>query len=405
MTPPFASRGAIPIPHDPALEGLAALLDGEQLSKAMASALGLTDVVVRPRYVRYKPGNKAIVLSDVRLSGAWTTAVVTLAALKDMSGGGRRRRAIADRARSRCLAPEPIQYLEELKVLVEWYPANRSIPGLVADLSALRDDLERRGIVLGEAEQPALVSYKPERRAVLKWGGAYLKAYVDPTDFQTAASALGTSAGIPGLLTPHPIARYGADRLTVQTELPGSSPSAPPPCSEIGHLLATLHASHIGDLPPFRRSDHVEGARKTLEHLRALVPERQSTLDRIESRIAPSSRPESLVPSHGDFHERQVTATPAGPGLVDFDHMCLAEPAYDLCTFAAHRVRGDPEDLQKTRAAIDDLSLGYGATPAGIDWYLPLAIIRRTPFPFRFLEPDWPARIARMLDVAQSLLV
>jgi hypothetical protein len=370
----------------------------------MASALGLTDVLARPRYVRYKPGNKAIVLYDVRLSGAWTTAVVTLAALKDVSGGGWRRRMIAERARSRCLVSEPIQYLEKLRVVVEWYPASRSIPGLVADLSALRDDLERKGIVLGEGEQPALVSYKPERRAVLKWGGAYLKAYVDPTDFEAAASALSTSAGIPGLLTPRPIARYDADRLTVQTELPGSSPSAPLPRVGIGRLLATLHGSTMGDLPPFRRSDHLEGARKTLEHLRALVPERQSTLDRIESRIAPSGRPETLVPSHGDFHERQVTATPAGPGLVDFDHMCLAEPAYDLCTFAAHRVRGDPDDLQKTSAAIDDLSLEYGARPAEIDWYLPLAIIRRTPFPFRFLESDWPARIARMLDLAESLL-
>ena len=73
VTPPFA-RGAIPIPHDPALEGLAALLEGEELSKAMASALGLTDVLVRPRYVRYKPGNKAIVLYDVRISDAWTCA-------------------------------------------------------------------------------------------------------------------------------------------------------------------------------------------------------------------------------------------------------------------------------------------------------------------------------------------
>ena len=200
------------------------------------------------------------------------------------------------------------------------------------------------------------------------------------------------------------IARYDADRLTVQTEIPGSSTSAPPPRSGIGRLLATLHASHIDDLPLFRRNDHVEGARKTLKHLRALVPERQSTLDRIERRIAPSGRPESLVPSHGDFHERQVTATPAGPGVVDFDRMCLAEPAYDLCTFAAHRARGDTEDLQKTSAAIDNLTLGYGLRPAEIDWYLPLAIIRRTPFPFRFLEPDWPSRIARMLDLAESLL-
>src|SRR5262249_14763096 len=146
-------------------------------------------------------------------------------------------RAIAERSRSRCVAPEPIACLSPLDVLIEWYPARRSLPGLSADLDALKREIEDNGGSIGEAKEPELVGYKPERRAVLRWGGVYLKVYADDAEFQAAASAMRASARVPGLSTPRPIAARAADRLTAQASLDVSS-AAPPSRTEVGKALA-----------------------------------------------------------------------------------------------------------------------------------------------------------------------
>ncbi|HKC23576.1 MAG TPA: aminoglycoside phosphotransferase family protein, partial [Thermoanaerobaculia bacterium] len=342
----------IPLPIDAVLGGLRSLLDGEEVSRAVGGALGRDDVVLEPRYMRYKPANRALVLYDARLAETRTCAVMTLALLRNSRKDARRPAslAIAERARSRCAVPDPIVFLESLGALVEWYPARTSIPGLVADLETLRRDLTRRGAPPGDGEAPELVSCKPERRAVLKWGDLYLKAYASPADFEIAASALGASARIPGVPTPRPVALYTADRLTVQTALPGCVPARAASQAEIGSLVAKLHAADPGSLPRFVAADHLDGARRTLAHLKALVPERLPALERITGRIEPDGLPEPLVPSHGDLHAAQVIATRDGPGLVDFDHVCLAEPAYDLATFAAHLVDGASGSLEKAHA-------------------------------------------------------
>ena len=40
--------------------------------------------------------------------------------------------------------------------------------------------------------------------------------------------------------------------------------------------------------------------------------------------------------SHGDYTHRQVMFGPGGSGVVDFDGLCLAEPALDLGHFCAY---------------------------------------------------------------------
>jgi aminoglycoside phosphotransferase (APT) family kinase protein len=112
-----------------------------------------------------------------------------------------------------------------------------------------------------------------------------------------------------------------------------------------------------------------------------------------------------LVPSHGDFHDRQVLSHNGEFVVLDLDEMCLAPPAFDLATFGAHLVHGRPGDLERARRVLDALVAGYGPRPADLDWYLAVALLARSPFPFRKdLDAEWPERIWQMVEGARSVL-
>src|SRR5438552_15522620 len=123
MDTPTMPKRAIPLPEDPVLPALGPVLDGERAREWLASVLPGRAVQARPRYVRYKPANKAVVLYDVEVDGRWTAAVLTVAALRDLRKQVERHgRSVREDVRVRCAAPEPISFLEEGSALVEWYP-------------------------------------------------------------------------------------------------------------------------------------------------------------------------------------------------------------------------------------------------------------------------------------------
>src|SRR5207244_655220 len=110
------------------------------------------------------------------------------------------------------------------------------------------------------------------------------------------------------------------------------------------------------------------------------------------------------VVSHGDLHLDQALVEQDRTVLIDFDHICLASRAYDPATLAAHLVTGRPGDLGTALAVLDKLVAGYGSRPSALGWYLGVAILRRSSSPFRFLDPDWPARVIEMVRAAGEAL-
>jgi Phosphotransferase enzyme family len=373
------------------------------MARRLAEALGSTPVEAEPRYLRYKPGNKAMVLYAVAVAGRRTAAVVTIKVGNARAVLRRPEAAeVAIRARERCLSPEPFQFLPEIRALVEWYPARVSIPGLAFDPLRLGDALAAAGLSR-PTDPPVLVSYKPERRAVQRWGGTYVKAYADSAEYARAGSAAERAARL-GIGCSAPVARIDEERLLALAELPRSDGVAG--LREIGAVLARLHRAETGaGLQSSPAIAQLAMARRTAMQVAWLVPELEGLLQSVLAALErglPDDAP--LVASHGDLHLDQVVPTAAGPALVDFDHLCLASPALDPATLAAHLVRGGEGDLAFARATLEELLAGYGRTPAGLDWHLAAAILGRATYPLRELRRDWPERIAGMVEDAWRLL-
>src|SRR5690348_78739 len=79
VTRPTAPKRPPPVPVDATLPQLAEVLDGARIAEVLRPLVHTDHLEVRPRYLRYKPSNKATVLYDIELRGLWTVAILTVA--------------------------------------------------------------------------------------------------------------------------------------------------------------------------------------------------------------------------------------------------------------------------------------------------------------------------------------
>jgi hypothetical protein len=394
-----------PLPEDPELPRLAEILDGEAMAQRLRGAGAPAVLEARPRYVRYKPGNKAIVLYDVRLPEGWTRAVVTIASRRNLAklahhlGVG----DLAGMVRLRTAVSPPVMFLERVDALVEWFPLNHLIPGLARHPNRLSERLAASGYPMAPTSDPELLTYKPERRAVARWGALVLKAYARSADFDQAVEGLAVSAAIGGMTVPERVDAIPEDGLTLQTVVAGEWPPDDRR-ADLGRALAEVHGSAARSPYRLTARDHLTAAGRTCRYVSFLHPSMKPDLKRLIGRLEanlPASGP--LVLSHGDFHQDQALVGPGGVALIDFDHVCMSHRSLDLATFAAHLVEGRNTSSRSARAALEQLLLGYGARPEGLDWFLAVAILRRTAIPFRLLAHDWPDRIASMVRTSMDI--
>ena len=401
-----AAKPVPPLPVDPALPQLAEVLNGQAMQVALGDA-GINDVEeARPRYVRYKPGNKAIVLYDVRLSGRRCVAVITASARRTLAKVCQRPdvRELADLVRQRTPGRTPMVFLNALSALVEWFPLNRLIPGLALSSACLAGRLPRSDRQSAMVAEPFPLTYKPERRAVLGWGRFVVKAYARRSDFDQAVHGFAAAKGAPGLTVPPLVAVLPESMVTLQMSVAGTRPDDSR-TEELGRALAKLHAAAVNS--PFRTTpeDHLAAATETCHHVGFLRPALRPELERLLGKLE-SERPEpcALVQCHGDFHADQALVSAQQLALIDFDHACASHPALDLATFAAHLLDGTETSLNSALAALDELLRGYGGAPRDLDWFLAVGILRRASLPFRSLAPDWPVRVAGLIRAAAAVV-
>ena len=369
----------------------------------MGEALGGRSVSATPRYIRYKPANKATVLYEIELDHQRTSAVINIK-VGDLRKALARpeARSLAASARGRCLSPEPLMFLESPRALVEWYPARLGLPGLVFDVRSMTDQLEASGHPLRD---PILVAYKPERRTVERWGSVYVKAYVEDAEYRRAWRGLEAAAALPGIVAPAALGSVPTHRLTVQAEVVAEDATTLP---ALGQAVARLHSSSPpGGTPWTSPADQLDLAWRTAAQVAWLLPDLEGDLAMVLTaleRVAPAPRDDAVVVSHGDLKVDNAVATSTGVALLDFDHMCLAEPASDAANAAAHMVEGGPGDLVVAIDALEELLSGYGKRPRDLLWYLAVSILCRAVYPFRLLRMDWPARIGQMVEHSAELL-
>ena len=82
---------------------------------------------------------------------------------------------------------------------------------------------------------------------------------------------------------------------------------------------------------------HLHGVTTTAAHVALLAPSLADSLADLADELA-AAMPSGGTPgaAHGDFHLGQVMSGDGEPSLIDFDHLCRADPAYDLATTASN---------------------------------------------------------------------
>lgn len=385
---------------------LARLLSGEPVAAWCEREVGV-EAAVRARYLRLRP-SRATALFEVVLSARPTWLVATLLPGRNLrrrlsEGIARLDQSIAggiDELARRSGVGQPLAVLDDPPVLLEWFPASFSLPGL-----ALGDEDLRLAFGGAGAELRPIV-YKPERRAVLRWGETFLRAYASEAAFATATRAHRAAEDVGEPFVAARVRAFAPARVLAQARVDGSEPERS--CHvhrEVGVLLRHLHAGRSGSLAHFGPVRHLEAAISSARLVSSALPRLGRPLERLiascRQRLPGSGE---LVSSHGDMHLGQVIDTGSQLRLLDPDWICRADPAFDLAAIAAHDVATGASSLSQALGDLDEVLAGYGTRPAELDWYLSVAIMRQSTLPLCRLDPDWKDSTAELVGAASRLL-
>lgn len=408
--------------RDPALPGLALVLDAERVVASLRAALPEVGLLAAtPTYLRYKPGTSCVAGFRVtRTDGepidlyakAYRAAqygeVHARVEVERAWGGAMPARVLLDTAMTVIRPLTNDRALKALRRLAE--------PQDQAEL--LRRLLGTR-LSSGEEARLELLSYKPERRLVarlIRRGRpvAVLRAY-DEADFgpALAGAAFGAAAGGPKLLGAL------AERRALATgwvrggtlSLREDTGRADILC-RVGATLARLHRLDV--VHPMRRTRACEAqaVQQAAEAVRVLCPRLGARAGALARQVADAlaDAPMRACLVHGDFSPDQVVVDADAIVLIDWDNAASGDPAADLGSFIA-RIALDalgenppPYDPDAAGAA---LCAGYaeasGALPPATMVQTVAGLLRLAPEPFRKRHPAWHERIAALLDRAEAL--
>jgi ABC-type multidrug transport system fused ATPase/permease subunit len=424
-------------PPDRAVPALRALLDADGAAPVLQRSLGAERVIddIDIRNVRYRPGRDLTVLYRATIDGERHEAVIVAsrdAPLAEVARDPRHLRA-ARAVDGRSPAAAPLSYDPQAHALIQWLPLDLALPLLSAPPDVLAGHLRALGIEVGDGPvEPVRVSYAPGRRATLRLGDHVLRGYGDEDAFRRALAGwriasdgtLGrdpraretwtdllrslSSRRRPAASGPRPTTAVfeGAVpdlRATVQLVLDGTSPGGGPHTARAaGALLRRIHALPSDGLPSRSAGHTLEAARRAATVLQAVDPPAtdriRRLLERLERRL-PAEEP--TVTSHGDFHRGELIRRGGELAVLDVNEACLAAPARDLATYAAHAATHDDGDAP---ALLEALVAGYGGRPGALSWYLSASLLRRAERPFRVLEEDWPTRVEELVEAAAAAL-
>lgn len=427
----------IPVPADRALPGLGALFDGEAMRGELGARLrpdsGYELTECRPVYVRYKAGTNCIVQYRLRIESKRDgeafdlPAHATIHANVGAEAVWRRRsfQELLDRARrGHRELPIPRGFvLEKTPALVEVYPVDRKLRHLLSAASlseaaaALRGSLPEVGGHAFQVTEIERVRYKPRRKALLRYrlGGSghpvvYGKLYAPGlADTRFRISRLVAAAFLP---TPPVLAHDSELDLVIHAEAQGArlrdlrggggfEESMP----FVAAVLYELHSTPVDAIPGLPAADVTGSVTASGKAVGALLPARAEESLRLAARIAErlAGIDSRLAVLHGDFYDDQALVSGRGVTILDFDEICVGEPAADVGNFLAH-LEENPEAapaLESAREAFLEASVRHRPeTARTVALFESAALLRRAVAPFRQMRPDWPERVAHVLELA-----
>ena len=403
---PRAER--LPVPSDPALPQMAQMLDTEVMAEVLARSLGerAEPPDVRVRDLNYNPETNLVVHYDVGVGGERHHATAMIGH-NDLAGRARKfeNEALADMVDGRSPAERPLSFEPALGALVQWLPLDLSLWALAVPPAHRDRRLRAAGVhTKGRGEEPTLVDYSPQERAVVRLNGHVLTYYGSHSSFGAAVAGM-EAAGEAAVSTPGFEASLPELFLTVQSHVAGEGIDSPAAAAvDAGAALARLHSGSCETLREFRPAGQLDAAAASAELVGRLTPALRSRLEALLGRLE-SALPADLdrVPAHGAFDARRLLLGAEGLVIADFDWMCGAPAALDVATYAADLVRGDPADLDAALAVLDLVVQGYAGRPEQLSWYLATTILRRSPRPFRHQDEQWPLRMEEMVAAAERV--
>lgn len=398
------------LPHDEGLPQLRRLLDSDAMAAVLARSLTPASLVsnVRILYLRYKPAIRLVVRYSVTVGGGTYDATAFAEPSADLAAWAAApdHVALARKVDGRAPTRTPLAYDDELDALIQWLPLDVTLPALAEEPAELRRVLRAAGVdIAAGADEPGILAYKARRRAVLRLDGHVVKLYAGTADFENAVVGLEAAHRLSGLVAPREEAVLPKMQLTCQTLLAGNPPQGHHAAARAaGAALAALHEGPRHGLRPFPPERQLAAAASSARSAAAVAPELADRLQRLLHELELSIPDAELVAAHGDFHANQVLELDGDMAIIDFDEICVAPAALDFSSYVAHLVNGGAGELDAVWGALDDLVAGYDSRPAGLSWYVATSIVRRAPFPFRFMDEGWPARIEQMVADAEEAL-
>jgi Ser/Thr protein kinase RdoA (MazF antagonist) len=408
----LAPADAALVQRDPAVPGLAVLLDADALAD-------LVGAPVRRDYLRYKPGTSCVLGGSAALpDGPVEVAVVAYAADSEPK---------TDKVLAAAPAGAVLAFSRTLGVVAARSAGDRDLP-----LLGLTDERRRKVVRRLLGDRPGLrdarvrtLSYKPMRRWVgvlePRQGAPMLLRACRPADAETAVAAVRALEQV-GPRTPRLLGYDAAHGLVVTEYLPGRplddllrrSAAGPAELRAAGRSLAALHAVRAPSLPERTLDEDVAAVEAAAAQLAVLLPD---TTDRVAALAGAvtarlSAAPRRCTAVHGDFSADQVLVRPDGSvALLDLDRAARADPAGDLAAFEVAlflgRLQGDAGDLD-VDGVVQQVREGYRAVralpdEASLAAHAAAQLLRRAAEPFRRCAPDWPAQTRALLDRVQQL--
>jgi Phosphotransferase enzyme family len=328
-----------------------------------------------PIYVRFQPGRRLLVLYD--LDGE----LAHLTVLKP-----RRTERLWSRVHGSPLASR----VAELGGVLQRFPLDVRLPGLA-----------------GAARDGELVRYKPGRRAVFRYSGAYGKLRADEAGAAHVAVARELIAH--GIRTPAPLEYRPELGMALYEEVGGTRLATlrggglEDWMDPVAATLAQLHATPVAALREHSMEAELADLRAAAETATALGAEARDLAETLARRLT-ALEPLPPVTIHGSFHDDQVlvggeTAARGGDAvtLVDLDSAARGDPRLDVGHFAAYLTAAG-EDAARDRF--------LDACDAGADVLVfeAAALLRWSSLPFRDLEPGWREAVARRVELARQRL-
>jgi thiamine kinase-like enzyme len=401
--------------RDPAVPGLAVLLDEEALGRWLSEQMQ-ESVRVRVHYLRYKHATSCVLAGDVDVADSVRACLVAAYAHPD--------HVKATKTLQRAPAGSVLGVDPALGLLATTSAADRDLPAL----ALLDDDVSRRRLlrrVLGD--RPGLrhatvraLRHNPHRRWVgivqpRQGPAAVLRCY-RPARARAATEAIAAWAGgeprTPRLLGVHP--RRGVAAVDF---MPGRllSQGTVADFLAAGRALARLHCRREVVLRTSGPVAEARAVRASAGLLSVLLPDMAEDLDDLAGVLGNRLVAMEHVrrPIHGDFSADQVVVGDRAVGLIDLDSARLADPAVDLaCASASMTLDVVLGQLDCTTAEqqMGALHEGYalvGDVPgeARLATHEAAHLLRRAVKPFRLrMTPEWPSASRDLVERARNRL-